>query len=568
MSQLMGLGTAGLGAAGQAGGFSSLFGKDGGRMGRADGGPPPPPDPDQQQKSSGGSGLNLGSLASLAMLFARDGGRPQHRAMGGGVAPSAPMQQNMNPMQASMALDMSPQGLLAQRLGRTPWGTPGGVGPSGLAGAQPTGLASGGSAPLTGPTGITTPQVDMSIYAMPTLHPGTMDNWFNPLPQYQNTSPPTSTPMNPQVLQALDMFPVNFGGTQGPSNTYNFGFHSGGRPHLADGGPPDDALPQVTPQPNPLRPSLAQAGDRTLSQAETPPSWQSQATNFGEPVWKAPRPDPWRAVTNAGLAMASGRSPNALENIAGGLRSGAADYEHELDTPPSVDHSGATIMVRYPDEEGDQQTLDTGIPTEAALNARAMGAYRQDMVGERGQAAEWQHEDRQQRDQDQARYQEQMAADRLLMAQIAQGREQQGKYQMIAGQGVDPATGKQVPGAYSFNEKTGQPEFLAGVVPTARTQPKDGGLSTTPAFTQAAKDYQNTFFDPISGAAKDPNTPPPDRATWTATRAQAYQQRMAPQGGQQATPAPRQAPEHGAIVNGYRYNGGNPNAQASWTKVQ
>ncbi|HEY1806003.1 MAG TPA: hypothetical protein VGG45_16135 [Terracidiphilus sp.] len=492
----------------------------------------PGPNTASQLAGLGMSGLGI---AGQAGLFAK-GGRIQHRAMGGPV-------------------EMEPSAMLAMRLGHMPNGMP--MNGIASAGGMPRSLAGGGS---TGPTGIATPQVDMSVYAQPpSSQTSQMGNWFNPLPQVQNTTAPTTTQLPQGVRDALSVPISGPGSTQAPKQ-HGASFwddlggvalgglgalafmRDGGRPHYDDGGTiqfPDD-------QPMTAISDASQgAPTRAMTPDETPPSWQGQVTNYGQgkPVWQAAKPSPWRAITDAGLAMAAGSSPNALENVARGLQQGSNEYGRELDTPPVVDHSGATVMIRSPDASGDQQILDTGIPTEAALNAKMMSDYRTSSVSERQDAADMQHEDRGQAEKDRAAYDAQMAQDRLLMAQIAGERAGQGKFGAPApGQGIDPATGKQVPGAYIANEQTGEMVFHPGVVINARTAQPSGKPSANEALIRAASDYNSSFLDPITGAPKDPTKAVPDRASWITGQARKYAGADLSQNGTPGGTAPATAP--------------------------
>lgn len=154
--------------------------------------------------------------------------------------------------------------------------------------------------------------------------------------------------------------------------------------------------------------AAAPAGATMLSAADTPPDWRGQATNFAPPpdtpsglaaagtppsdnptwddgtpvtgggsglaaasapagqrtIWQAPEPDVWHSV----LAGLGGFLSHGL---GAGISTGLKDYDDQMDPHPVVDHSGSTIMVQYggPGKRG--QIIDTGIPTEAALTARA-----------------------------------------------------------------------------------------------------------------------------------------------------------------------------------------------------
>lgn len=85
------------------------------------------------------------------------------------------------------------------------------------------------------------------------------------------------------------------------------------------------------------------------------------------------KPSPWMAVATGVLGALANRS------FSKGALMGLQEYHNEeLEQNPTVDHSGTTVHVRYNGPGG--RDLDTGIPTEAALNASAMQNYRTDAL--------------------------------------------------------------------------------------------------------------------------------------------------------------------------------------------
>lgn len=315
------------------------------------------------------------------------------------------------------------------------------------------------------------------------------------------------------------------------------GFDHGGRTRLADGGidDPDNyirdvlaglapppgapaasqpAVPAATTQPPDAPPP---AGATMLSAADTPPDWRGQATNFAPPagiagagappaenptwddgtpvasggagladagapagqrtIWQAPEADTWHSVL-AGLGGFLSRGLGA------GINAGLKDYDDQMDPHPVVDHSGSTIMISYggPGKRG--QIIDTGIPTEAALNSKAMADWRRDntdmnrdtrtaAIGERADAAAAAVAQR-------AEAARQASADRANALEVARINATAGRYgQPVPGMGVGP-DGKPVPGAYIVNAKTGEPDFHAGMVLTPT-----GSMRSLPAMVSA-----------------------------------------------------------------------------------
>lgn len=286
-------------------------------------------------------------------------------------------------------------------------------------------------------------------------------------------------------------------------------------------GPANGSLATATPRPA----TSAPAGATAMSLQDTPHAWRGQATNYADldsstgPTWNdgtpviadddegeaqapapqslataapvssaapgglgaahparvlqsayTPKPDWRRALLTAGTSMMAARGGNGLSNVGAGLQAGANEYYSQLDKDnnPQVDHSGPTTLVRY----ADGTVVDTGLPTEAAINAKASNDYkiansqqvaadREAAIKERGDAAAAGVSER-------AEAAKEAAANRTLMLQIAEQNANAGKFgQPVAGTGVD-ASGKTVPGVYVTNTKTGNPEFHPGVVLTQK----------------------------------------------------------------------------------------------------
>lgn len=363
-------------------------------------------------------------------------------------------------------------------------------------------------------------------------------------------------------------------------------FRKGGRVKLADGGDasfddilnslyPGDAVETASaaPSPAPTQP----AGATLMSRDQVPDAWAAAAThmanppvaaesdpagprwdNSGEPVATPPsggpapgtqtlagtptqriiqpayteKPDWRRSLSLAGAAMMAGRSPNAGENIGAGVQAGLQNYyaQEDKDRNPVVDHSGPTTMVRY----ADGTTVDTGLPTEAALNAKAMNDYRltnmdtiqaerQAAIAERAKAASDAVAQRK-------AAADEAAAGRANALEVARINANAGRYgQPIPGNGLD-ATGNTVPGVYISNGKTGQIDFQPGVQLTAKPASVATVITPNQALGNAQRDYDR-FFPAPKPDPSNPGAPLAARAVppggmqaWIQNRARAYQQ--------------------------------------------
>lgn len=164
--------------------------------------------------------------------------------------------------------------------------------------------------------------------------------------------------------------------------------------------------------------------------------------------------------------------------------------EEDLDENPTVDHSGQTVQVKY----HNGPMLDTGIPTEAAMNLQETMQFknanmgmtqqtREDAIAQRAQAAE------------------QASQDRANALQVARINASAGRYSALPGTGVDE-NGKPVPGVYMLNGKTGNMDFTPGVTLTPK-----GGTPTAPDASTVkylADQYRITGQLPSLGMGANP----------------------------------------------------------------
>lgn len=265
---------------------------------------------------------------------------------------------------------------------------------------------------------------------------------------------------------------------------------------MADAGmpiPPSSDATQRAPLADAGLP-ISAAGSAAPSDIDDDPKWENGApvvqgagiadagTSGLKPGYysKRPAPDPWMSVATGVLGALASRS------LSKGALAGLQDYQHreELEENPTVDHSGATVHVRYGGPDG--QDLDTGIPTQAALTSKALTEYRkgeletrQDQIAERAQASKDAVEQRREAAA-------QASMDRENALKVAAINASAGRYTPIPGKGVDE-NGKPVDGVYMTNGKTGQMEFRPGVVLTN----KQGNFRSLPAMVAAKFQEEN-----------------------------------------------------------------------------
>jgi hypothetical protein len=371
---------------------------------------------------------------------------------------------------------------------------------------------------------------------------------------------------------------------------------SGGnvRRRLDDGGSADfdTLLDQLYPGPGAAQQPVSQpqrpAGASAMTLADTPPEWRGQATNYAPPpatgentlsnVDVTPQAQPtWdngepvnKGLSDAWKPGAAGREvipqhdpsiwPSVLAGI-GGLfdnKKGAipaAMEEYEKDANPTVDHSGAEMLVRY----NNGPTFGTGIPTESALNARAMADYRQanldsmsqyrtDQIGARNNATNTRADTAEAALREKTQHDADMAD---IRAQIANNGGQ-GRYgQPVPGKGIDPASGQIVDGLYAPNLHTGKADFqpfAAGAGLTAKpVATRQTGLPSSAAVAQARKDYAGWAAKDPDGKVYNSDGSPADPTAWITSQAGKYMSGalahpgVAPQGNP-ATPATANAP--------------------------
>lgn len=520
-SQLLGLGTAAIGAFGADGGRV----RDGGRIRRAD----------------GGGGLQASGPSMLEMLensqMTRDSG-----GTGGGFAPPPVVNagQSFIPTAAPTG---GGGGMQPANFGNTPASTDNLGTDAGKFGGALYDAINRPSAPdsmdtqvaeLTGDTG------------SPDLGGGGIGGFFNSIFGSHDggrvanggrtrlddggTAPLVINPMDPGELRR------------------------GGRARLADGGADDYSDDMDPTDPRMLLP----AGATAMSLQDTPPDWQKLATNYAQPddadlaappnslatsvptapggaslssaqpTWddgtpvatdgSAPpppsgsagwgiqhaaqimpqlyqaKPDWHRALMTAGAAMMAGRSQNFGENVGSGVQAGVNEYYGQMDKDnhPEVDHSGPTSLIRY----ADGTVVDTGLPTEAAINAKStldyrtanmqsIKAARDEATAQRAAAADAATRERAQAAAD-------AAANRATQLQIAREGAAQGRFTFQPGTSIDPNTNQPVQGTYVQNTRTGDTEFRPGNVLTGK-EPAGGagGISGR----------ESVLFNRVVGAA-------------------------------------------------------------------
>lgn len=260
---------------------------------------------------------------------------------------------------------------------------------------------------------------------------------------------------------------------------------------IADAGGPAPTWDDGTP--------VGQGRPATLS--DLPQQAQDNiATRMGDyqqriipPAYRA---DPTNAIVKGIGAFLGNRS------IGRGIVAGMDEWEK--DNHPEVDHSGQTQMLRY----ADGTAIDTGIPTEAALNAKAMREYRnanleatqayrdqmsQDRraaIAERAQAAADANQAREDAIAARRQATADAAADRKSRIDIAREQAEAGRWSYA---GVDPKSGNPI----LLDAKTGQTKIGAGPIaakPSAATAPKP--MTPAAAMSAAQRDYDRTYPAP------------------------------------------------------------------------
>lgn len=304
----------------------------------------------------------------------------------------------------------------------------------------------------------------------------------------------------------------------------------GGRARLADGGNDDDDTTEILEGPSaslsdqPVAVPRGPQTDRAMTLQESPLSFRNSANYFApdagvgdvagmadnaDPSWDDGQPvDP-----DAPSGTFSSLSPQAQANIAtrmgGGLGQPAAQVmppaykpspwtaiakgvfsalghhsigqgavagidEWEKDNHPEVDHSGQTQVLRY----ADGTAIDTGVPTEAALNSKATRDYRfanmdsirasrQDATTQRRDAAAANTQAKADALAQRAQEAKDKEADRQTQLKIAGMNANQGRYTYQAATQPDPNDPtKTIPGYLRLSTRGDEPpQFVSGYTP-------------------------------------------------------------------------------------------------------
>lgn len=318
-------------------------------------------------------------------------------------------------------------------------------------------------------------------------------------------------------------------------------YRAGGRVKLADGGDAsvDDIINSLYPgpgagsasaatasaAPQPAPTQLAQAtpaqssgaGATLASPNQIPNAWAQAATHMasdpsaprwddGQPVDASggrditpahkDTPDMGRAIlTGLAGAFAGGKGLNVGQGLAAGINSYYG--QEDKDNHPEADNSGPTTVYRY----ADGTVIDTGRPTEAAINAKATNDYRltnmdmikqerEDAIAQRAQAAN------------------NADADRKAQIKIAGMNAESGRYQWQPGTQADPNDPtKTVTGMWRLPTRGGEaPQFIAGDNLTPKAAGANApGAPGTPEFAARAKAISNYQIAP--GGTFGSNTP-------------------------------------------------------------
>lgn len=166
-----------------------------------------------------------------------------------------------------------------------------------------------------------------------------------------------------------------------------------------------------------------------------------------------PQTDPRMALLAAGLAMAGGRSGNAFQNIAEGGLQGVKQYQSDKAAGAAQADKQAEL-----EEANNRNTL-------SFQEAKARAAQMADDLDDRKTQ----------------QFNQQLNSDRDFHLNVAKASQEQayrkselglrrdtldqGRYSTpVPGMGADPATGQQVPGAWTENTRTGEMQFHPGTV--------------------------------------------------------------------------------------------------------
>lgn len=299
------------------------------------------------------------------------------------------------------------------------------------------------------PQGNVVPQMQQSMFAPPSASQaspgGGLGNWFNPLPQYQ--PPGTSTAGGGLSFPAYTT-PSKISLANITGSPMQFGMEAGARQDYDEAGSVDeDADPTDDPAKNqaivadneaaPVKRGAGMDTGPTLGNTKTAMAPQGNITPQGKGFdYRPSKPSVSMALATAGLAMAAGRSPNALQNIASGAMAGLDEYQRELalDDKPTIDTSTGTVRIYYPSEK---KWIDTEMPSEQAQQRQQTDRYQQaTLTNQQNTQAETKRHN--------------------------QAMETTGIGEFKAGTGVDPATGKTVNGAWGTDDD-GKPEFHPGM---------------------------------------------------------------------------------------------------------
>lgn len=337
-------------------------------------------------------------------------------------------------------------------------------------------------------------------------------------------------------------------------------FRKGGRTRLADGGADDGTY--MGGDDDQIADAVADvpAGAQAMSLAATPAAWRGQATHYApapddstviarqypsapvtsdqsaslaaSPTWDdgtpvttdggslasagpqnwgqqmpahiiqqayTEKPDWRRSLLTAGSAMMAANGVNGLADVGQGIEAGVKDYygQEDKDAHPEVDHSGPTTTVRY----ADGTVVDTGIPTEAAINAKATNDYKTSTATQA--SADREVRIAEERDAAAARVAEAIQAekDRVFQAkQAALDREagiNQGRYVYQPSSQPDPTDPtKTVSGYLRLSTKGDEPpQFISGYTPLAKT-PATGGMG-------GISGRESVYFNRVAAAGNE-----------------------------------------------------------------
>jgi hypothetical protein len=278
----------------------------------------------------------------------------------------------------------------------------------------------------------------------------------------------------------------------------------------------DSAVTPVQPQIQ----SQAQPPKLEGALGEQLPSTTPPATNNSTSKGPGPGPDSGDFLTR----LMSNKPAMAL--ITGGLSMMQAASQPGATLLGSLGYGGEGALNFLGGQEAAKQAEADKAQTRAdkLQEAQDRRDYLKEMMDERRDAAKQTSTDRQAAIAERAQATKDSLAERDALARLAASNktppEQYGS--MVPGTGVDPSSGKQVPGVYVLDKRTGQPTFQPGITLTGRQKTEPPGVTPNAAQTQAQKDWAEYSKQSADGTVMNADGTPAKKSLWIKDRVQSY----------------------------------------------